>query len=86
MVRLVCCLRLMVVIFDVATVSLAVKLCIKGVHFVTVMQIVSPLAVVEVLEWSRFHFVSLEVQKHGWSAGSVMVPRVEPCDQIASSY
>ena len=86
MVGLVSCMRLVVVVFDVATVSFTVQLCIKGVHFVTIMQIVSPLTVVEALEWSRFHLVSLEVQKHGWNAGSVVVPRVEPCDQMASSY
>ena len=65
MVCLVGCLRLVVVIFDIATVSLAVKLRIKGVHFITIMQIVSPLAVVEVLERPRLHFVTLKVHKHG---------------------
>ena len=65
MVCLVGCLRLVVVIFDVATVSLAVKLCIKGVHFITIMQVVSPLAVVEVLERPGLHFVTLKVHKHG---------------------
>ena len=85
MVGLVGCLRLMVVIFDISTVSNTVKLCIKGVHFVTIMKIVSPLAVVEMLEWSWLQFVPLKVQEHGWNTRSVMVPRVEVSDQVTSS-
>ena len=86
MVGLVGCLRLMVVIFDVTTVSNTVKLCIKGVHLVTIMKIVSPLAVVEMLEWSGFHVVPLKVHEHGWDTCSVVVPRVKVCDQMASSH
>ena len=85
MICLVGCLGLVVVILDVATVPFSIKLCIKGVHFVTVMEIVSPLAVVEMLERSWLHFVPLKVQEHGWNTRSVMVPRVEVSDQVTSS-
>ena len=77
MICLVGCLGLVVVILDVATVPFAMKLCIEGMHFVTVVQIVSPLAVVEMLDRSRLQFVTLKVHKHGWNARSVVVPRVE---------
>ena len=86
MVCLVVCLGLVVIIFDVTTVPWTMKLCIEGVHFVTVMQVVSPLAVVEMLEWSGFHFVPLKVHEHGWETCSVVVPRVKVCDQMASSH
>ena len=52
MVCLVGYLGLVVVILDVATVPFAMKLCIEGVHLVTVMEIVSPFAVVKMLERS----------------------------------
>ena len=86
MVCLVGYLGLVVVILDVATVPFAMKLCIEGMHFVTVVQIVSPLAVVEMLDRSGLHFVTLKVHKHGWSSGSVVVPRIEVRGQMTSSH
>ena len=84
-VRLVCCPRLVAVVHNVATVSAAIDLCVQLVDFVTITQIVSPLVVVEVLGWARIPFVPLKVHERCRSPCSVVVPRVNSCDEVTSS-